>query len=178
MRLGNCGGICAAAAFGPTQRRRAGRVIKTRRWNKITMTLGVRLLVLVLLAGLPVLALQVHGLVQDGERRKAAIAEQALGLARLGRRFSQRHCSVVCSRWGAPTTSRPGTSGRARGCTILFAANSRLMSAPIAIGSGSSGRTRSCLLGPLGLAPRTGSGLRPALQCSKGARAAGRPNLR
>jgi PAS domain S-box-containing protein len=47
------------------------------------MKLSVRLLILVLIAALPVLALQVHGLLQDREQRKAAIAEQALDLARL-----------------------------------------------------------------------------------------------
>jgi PAS domain S-box-containing protein len=47
------------------------------------MNLTVRLLILVLIAALPVLALQVHGLLQDREQRKAAIAEQALDLARL-----------------------------------------------------------------------------------------------
>jgi PAS domain S-box-containing protein len=47
------------------------------------MKLGVRLLILVLLAALPVLALQVYGLLQDRERSKAAIAEQARDLARL-----------------------------------------------------------------------------------------------
>ncbi|HLT02290.1 MAG TPA: PAS domain S-box protein [Geminicoccaceae bacterium] len=47
------------------------------------MKLGLRLLILVLLAALPVLALQVQDLVQTREQRKAAIAEQALDLARL-----------------------------------------------------------------------------------------------
>ena len=47
------------------------------------MKLSVRLLILVLIAALPVLALQVQGLLQDRERRKAAIAELALDLARL-----------------------------------------------------------------------------------------------
>jgi PAS domain S-box-containing protein len=47
------------------------------------MKLSVRLLILVLIAALPVLALQVQGLLQDREQRKAAIAEQALDLARL-----------------------------------------------------------------------------------------------
>jgi hypothetical protein len=49
----------------------------------MTMKLGLRLLILVLIAALPVLAFQVYGLVQDREQRKAAIAEQALNLARL-----------------------------------------------------------------------------------------------
>ena len=47
------------------------------------MKLSVRLLILVLVAALPVLALQVYGLVEDREQGKAAIAEQALDLARL-----------------------------------------------------------------------------------------------
>jgi PAS domain S-box-containing protein len=47
------------------------------------MKLSVRLLILVLFAALPVLALQVHGLVVDREQRKAAIASQALELAHL-----------------------------------------------------------------------------------------------
>ena len=47
------------------------------------MKLSVRLLILVLLAALPVLAIQVHDRVQSREQRKAAIAEQALDLARL-----------------------------------------------------------------------------------------------
>ncbi len=47
------------------------------------MKLSVRLLILVLFAALPVLALQVHALLADREHRKAAIAEQALTLARL-----------------------------------------------------------------------------------------------
>ena len=47
------------------------------------MKLSVRLLILVLLAALPVLAIQVHELLESREQRKGAIAEQALGLARL-----------------------------------------------------------------------------------------------
>jgi PAS domain S-box-containing protein len=47
------------------------------------MKLGFRLLILLLIAALPVLALQVYGLLQDREQRKAAIAEQARDLARL-----------------------------------------------------------------------------------------------
>lgn len=47
------------------------------------MKLGVRLLILVLLAALPVLALQIQDLLETREQRKAAIAEQALDLARL-----------------------------------------------------------------------------------------------
>ena len=47
------------------------------------MKLSVRLLILVLIAALPVLALQVQGLVQDREQLKVAIAQQALDLARL-----------------------------------------------------------------------------------------------
>ena len=47
------------------------------------MKLSVRLLILVLFAALPVLALQVHALQADREQRKAAIAAQALNLARL-----------------------------------------------------------------------------------------------
>ncbi|MGH6896739.1 MAG: PAS domain S-box protein [Geminicoccaceae bacterium] len=47
------------------------------------MKLSVRLLILVLIAALPVLALQVQGLVQDREQLKAATAKQALDLARL-----------------------------------------------------------------------------------------------
>jgi PAS domain S-box-containing protein len=47
------------------------------------MKLSVRLLILLLIAALPVLALQVQGLVQDREQLKAAIAQQALDLARL-----------------------------------------------------------------------------------------------
>jgi len=47
------------------------------------MKLSVRLLILVLIAALPVLGLQVQGLVQDREQLKAAIAQQALDLARL-----------------------------------------------------------------------------------------------
>ena len=46
------------------------------------MKLSVRLLILVLLAALPVLAIQVHGLLQSRDQRKAAIAGQALTLAR------------------------------------------------------------------------------------------------
>ncbi len=47
------------------------------------MKLSVRLFVLVLIAALPVFAMQVHGLLQDRAQRKVAIAEQALNLARL-----------------------------------------------------------------------------------------------
>jgi PAS domain S-box-containing protein len=47
------------------------------------MKLSVRLLILVLCAALPVLALQVHGLLVDREQRKTAIAAQALELAHL-----------------------------------------------------------------------------------------------
>jgi PAS domain S-box-containing protein len=47
------------------------------------MKLGVRLLILVLLAALPVLALQVQDLLQSRGHRKAAVAERALDLARL-----------------------------------------------------------------------------------------------
>src|SRR5690606_30556092 len=53
------------------------------RCHRATMKLGLRLLILVLLAALPVLALQVQDLVQTREQRKGAIAEQALDLARL-----------------------------------------------------------------------------------------------
>ena len=47
------------------------------------MKLSIRLLILVLFAALPVLALQVNALLADREQRKAAIADQALNLARL-----------------------------------------------------------------------------------------------
>jgi PAS domain S-box-containing protein len=47
------------------------------------MKLSLRLLILVLLAAVPVLAIQVHDLLRGREQRKAAIAEQALDLARL-----------------------------------------------------------------------------------------------
>jgi type II secretory pathway pseudopilin PulG len=47
------------------------------------MKLSLRLLILVLLAAVPVLAIQVQDLLQDREQRKAAIAQQALDLARL-----------------------------------------------------------------------------------------------
>ncbi len=47
------------------------------------MKLSIRLLILVLFAALPVLALQVHALLTDREQRKTAIADQALELARL-----------------------------------------------------------------------------------------------
>jgi PAS domain S-box-containing protein len=47
------------------------------------MTLSVRLLILVLLAAVPVLAIQVEDLRQDREQGKAALAGQALDLARL-----------------------------------------------------------------------------------------------
>jgi PAS domain S-box-containing protein len=49
----------------------------------MSMNLGLRLLILVLLAAVPVLAIQVHDRLQGREQRKAAIAEQALNLARL-----------------------------------------------------------------------------------------------
>jgi len=47
------------------------------------MKLSVRFLILVLIAALPVLALQVQALLKDREQRRAAIAELALDLARL-----------------------------------------------------------------------------------------------
>jgi C4-dicarboxylate-specific signal transduction histidine kinase len=47
------------------------------------MKLSVRLLILVLFAALPVLALQVNALIADREQRKTAISHQALTLARL-----------------------------------------------------------------------------------------------
>ena len=47
------------------------------------MNLSIRLLILVLLAAVPVLAIQVNDLLRDREQRKVAIAEQALDLARL-----------------------------------------------------------------------------------------------
>jgi PAS domain S-box-containing protein len=47
------------------------------------MNLSLRLLILVLLAAVPVLAIQVNDLLRGREQRKAAIAEQALDLARL-----------------------------------------------------------------------------------------------
>jgi len=47
------------------------------------MKLGIRLLILVLVAALPIFALQVQSLLRDRAERKAAIAEQALSLARL-----------------------------------------------------------------------------------------------
>jgi len=47
------------------------------------MKLSVRLLLLVLIAALPILAIQVEALLAERQQRKAAIAEQALDLARL-----------------------------------------------------------------------------------------------
>ena len=47
------------------------------------MKLSIRLLLLVLIAALPVLAIQVHDLLEQREQRKAQIADQALQLARL-----------------------------------------------------------------------------------------------
>jgi PAS domain S-box-containing protein len=47
------------------------------------MKLSQRLLLLVLIAALPVLAIQVHDLLEQREQRKAQIADQALQLARL-----------------------------------------------------------------------------------------------
>ena len=47
------------------------------------MKLSVRLLLLVLITALPILAIQVYELLDEREQRKAAIAEQALDLARL-----------------------------------------------------------------------------------------------
>lgn len=47
------------------------------------MRLSVRLLLLVLMAALPVLAIQVHGLSEQREQRRTQIASQALQLARL-----------------------------------------------------------------------------------------------
>jgi PAS domain S-box-containing protein len=47
------------------------------------MKLSLRLLLLVLIAALPVLAIQVHDLLEQREQRKAQIADQALQLARL-----------------------------------------------------------------------------------------------
>ena len=47
------------------------------------MKLSVRLLLLVLIAALPILAIQVHELLDERAGRKAAIAEQARDLARL-----------------------------------------------------------------------------------------------
>ena len=47
------------------------------------MKLSVRLLLLVLIAALPILGMQVHELLAVRQQRKAAIAEQALDLARL-----------------------------------------------------------------------------------------------
>jgi PAS domain S-box-containing protein len=47
------------------------------------MKLSLRLLFLVLIAALPVLAIQVHDLLEQREQRKAQIADQALQLARL-----------------------------------------------------------------------------------------------
>ena len=47
------------------------------------MRLGVRLLALLVIAALPIFALQVYGLLEGREERKAEIARQALNLARL-----------------------------------------------------------------------------------------------
>ena len=47
------------------------------------MKLSVRLFLLVVIAALPIFAMQVHGLLDDRAQRKAAIAAQALTLARL-----------------------------------------------------------------------------------------------
>jgi PAS domain S-box-containing protein len=47
------------------------------------MKLGIRLLILVMVAALPIFALKVQSLLQDRAERKAAIADQALHLARL-----------------------------------------------------------------------------------------------
>ena len=47
------------------------------------MKLSVRLFLLVVIAALPIFAMQVHGLLEDRAQRKATIAQQALNLARL-----------------------------------------------------------------------------------------------
>ena len=47
------------------------------------MKLSVRLLILLVIAALPIFSLQVHGLLEGREERKAKIAQQALDLARL-----------------------------------------------------------------------------------------------
>ena len=63
------------------------------------MKFSLRLLILVLLAAVPVLAIQVRAVLQDHEQRKAAIAEQTLDLARLAA------CAAIyaspCVQWRA-----------------------------------------------------------------------------
>ena len=73
---------CAAASIDANSTAGPPRCDGRRR-REMSMKLSVRLLLLVLIAALPILAMQVHGLLQDREQRKAAIAEQALELARL-----------------------------------------------------------------------------------------------
>jgi PAS domain S-box-containing protein len=87
----------------------------------MTMKLGIRLLILVLLAALPVLAIQVQDLLQTREQRKTAIAEQALNLARLA--AARQDQFIETARYLlAAAAQMPEVRGRdASGCSARMA---------------------------------------------------------
>ena len=86
-----CARSAAARRLGFAPRRqsmretadRPSRVGQPARRSATSMKLSVRLFLLVVIAALPIFAMQVHGLLEERAQRKAAIAEQALALARL-----------------------------------------------------------------------------------------------
>jgi PAS domain S-box-containing protein len=80
------------------------------------MKLSVRLFLLVVIAALPIFAMQVHGLLEDRAQRKDAIAEQALSLARLA--ASQQDQFIEGARYLlAAAAQLPDVRHRLPGCS-------------------------------------------------------------
>jgi hypothetical protein len=112
------------------------------------MKLSVRLLILVLLAALPVLAIQVHGLLQSREQRKSAIAEQALNLARLAAaqqdQFIESARYLLAAAAQMPEVQHRDASGcSARMAELLGQFPTSPVSAPSRLTESSSARVRA-----------------------------------
>jgi PAS domain S-box-containing protein len=108
------------------------------------MKLSVRLLILVLLAALPVLAIQVHELLQSREQRKAAIAEQAVDLARLA--AAQQDQFIESARYLlAAAAQMPEVQGRdGPGCSARMAELRRQFPTAAGIGAVGPDGTQFC----------------------------------
>jgi PAS domain S-box-containing protein len=108
------------------------------------MKLSVRLLILVLLAALPVLAIQVHELFQSREQRKAAIAEQAVDLARLA--AAQQDQFIESARYLlAAAAQMPEVQGRdGPGCSARMAELRRQFPTAAGIGAVGPDGTQFC----------------------------------
>jgi len=108
------------------------------------MKLSVRLLILVLFAALPVLALQVNTLLADREQRKTAIADQALNLARLA--AAQQNQFIEGARYllGAAAKLPEVQNRDARGCHSRMAEFLQLFPTVAGIGAVAPDGTQFC----------------------------------